>query len=160
MKTTLDLLPLSQYVSTSYHAKNLLLALERLQAAHFQKNQNFLTILEQETPFPLSEVLKQLAKAHEVNFNDLAQTESFFSLLRKEISQLPHLTLTVSVNPTLSLIKEINQWVITNLKKPVVLDFVVDETNIGGAKVAFKGKIVDYTVKKLIEPFMKSNVIS
>lgn len=151
MNQTLNLLPLSPYLSTSYHMQELLAALEKLQTAHFQRKQHFLTTLEQEIPFPLSETLKQLATTHKVNFDDLVQTETFFNLIRQEIEKLPHLTLTVSISPTIFLIKEINQWLVTNLKQPMILDFIVDETIIGGAKIAFKGKLIDHTVKKQIE---------
>lgn len=151
MNDTINLLPLSSFMSTSYHVKELLLALDHLKASYFQKKQSFATTLEQEIPFPLSQSLHDLAKTHNVNLADVVQAEKFFTSLREAIEKMPQMTLTICITPTLGFIKEINRWVTENLKQAVVLDFIVDETIVGGAKIAFKGKIVDYTVKKRLE---------
>lgn len=159
MNTAIDLLPLSKYLSNSHDVKELLSALEHLKASYFHKNQTFAQTLEKEIPFPLSTSLVDIAKAHGVNLNDLPQAETFFTELTKAIENLPHMTLTVTFHPTLELIKEINRWVTDNLKQAVVLEFTVDETIVGGAKIAFKGKIVDHSLKKKMATLMANQQI-
>jgi F0F1-type ATP synthase delta subunit len=151
MNQTIDLLPLSSYLSTAHDVKEVTDALEHLKASYFHKNQNFTTTLEKEIPFPLSTTLHDLAKAHGINLTDVLQAEAFFTQLSQAIENMPRMTLTVTFHPTLELIKEINRWVTDNFKQAVMLDFVVDETIVGGAKIAFKGKIVDHSLKKRME---------
>ena len=151
MTTAIDLLPLSKYLSNPHDVKELMSGLEHLKASYFQKNQSFTNTLEKEIPFPLSTAIYDLAKKHDINLTDVSQAETFFTNLSTAIENLPRLTLTVTFHPTLELIKELNRWVIDNLHQAVILDFVVDEKIIGGAKVAFKGKIVDHSLKKRLE---------
>jgi F0F1-type ATP synthase delta subunit len=156
MNTALDLLPLSKFFTTTRDVKELMSALEHLKASYFHKNQTFATTLEKEIPYQLSTALTDLAKLHGINLTDLLQAETFFNQLTEAIDNLPHMTLTLTFHPTHELIKEISRWVIDNFRQAVILEFVVDETIVGGAKIAFKGKIVDYSLKKRMEGLGKS----
>ncbi len=158
MNTAIDLLPLSKYLSNPHDVKELLLALDHLKASYFHKNQTFTTTLEKEIPFQLSTTLHDLAKAHSINLTDVTQAEPFFTQLVEAIENLPRMTLTVTAHPTLDLIKEINRWTTDNLHQAVILEFVVDETIVGGAKIAFKGKITDQSLKKRVDAMMQNNV--
>lgn len=157
MNNTIDLLPLSSYLSTTSRVKELLVSLDHLKTSYFQKNQSFASTLEHEIPYPLSEILTKLAQMHQVNLAEIAEAETFFTRLQEAIENMPHLILTISVSPTFEMIKEINHWATENLKQAIVLDFVVDEQVIGGAKIAYKGKIVDHTVKKRMEAMIQIN---
>jgi F0F1-type ATP synthase delta subunit len=151
MKEPINLISISSLLRTSYHVKEVQDAIEQLETAFFKKNQNFIVTLEQDVPFPLSENLKQLAKDHEVSLENTAEANDFLIKVQEAIQQLPRLTLTLSFMPTLSLIKEINRWIILNVKQTVVLDFMLDKDLIAGAKIAFKGKLKDYSIKKRME---------
>jgi F0F1-type ATP synthase delta subunit len=155
MKEVINLLPISSYLSTSYHVREVTKALDQLQTAYFHKKQQFLTTLEKEIPFPLSEVLKKLAIENEVKLEDTEEVDLFLNRLRDDIQTLPRLSITLSFPPTLELIKEINRWITLNLKAAIMLDFAVDDRLVAGAKIAFKGKIVDHSLKKRMEPMVK-----
>ncbi len=154
MKEIISLVAISPYISTSYHLKELQRALDHLETAFFQKKQTFIQTLDQEIPFPLSETLKKVAGEHEVHLNDTEEVIEFITKLREELQQIQRLTITISFQPTLDLIKEINRWIIVNLKQVVVLDFVTDHTLIGGAKIEFNGLFKDYSVQKRMETQM------
>jgi F0F1-type ATP synthase delta subunit len=156
MNTAIDLLPLSKYLTTAHDVKELMNALEHLKASYFHKNQTFATTLEKEIPYPLSATLHDLAKIHGINLADVLQAEAFFTQLTEAIENMPRMTLTITFHPTLELIKEINRWMTDNFRQAVMLDFVVDETIVGGAKIAFKGKIVDHSLKKRMEGLVTS----
>jgi F0F1-type ATP synthase delta subunit len=151
MKEPVNLLSISPLLRTSFHVKEVLNAIEQVQNGFFKKNQTFLVTLEKDVPFPLSENLKRLAQEHEVDLEDTAQSNEFLTKVQEAIQALPRLTLTLSMQPTMALIKEINRWIIMNIKQTVVLDFALDTTLIAGVKVAFKGKIKDYSIKKRME---------
>ncbi|HSA83478.1 MAG TPA: F0F1 ATP synthase subunit delta, partial [Patescibacteria group bacterium] len=105
---------------------------------------------------PLSDTLKKLAIENEVRTDDAEEIDHFLSRLRDDIQTIPRLTLTLSFEPTLELIKAINEWVIVNLKAAIILDFEVDNKLVAGAKVAYKGKIVDHSLQKRMEGFIRA----
>ena len=148
MKNVINLLPISAYLSTGFHVREVTAALDKLQGEYFKNNQPFLETLEKEIPFPLSESLKKLARENDVRMDNREEVDNFLSRLRDDIQSIPRLTITLSFEPTLELIKEINQWIIVNLKAAIVLEFGVDKTLVGGAQVAYKGKFVDHSLKK------------
>lgn len=157
MKEVINLLPLSSYLSTSYHVREVTKSLDRLQSSMFHRNQPFLKTLEQEISFPLSETLAKLAISNEVNLDDLEEVDRFLSMLRDNIQIIPRMTLTLTFEPTLDLIRDINEWITVNLQAAIILDFEIDKSLIGGAKVAYNGKIVDHSLRKRVETMMKSS---
>ena len=156
MNEPINLMPVMQHIATTYHLKQLLLAVDELQTGLFKKKQSAHEMLEREIPFPLSEDLKQLALKNKINLQDVAQLDSFLHHLRTTIQALPQLTITLGVHPTLELIKEMNRWVMIHVQGFVVLDVVYDESLIAGAKIGFKGKLADYSVKKQLDPVIRS----
>lgn len=151
----INLLPLSEYLMTPHQVRQLLAALEHLKSSYFQKQQQFTTTIQQEIPYPLSQIIQDLARGHGINLADVSQAETFLTKLSHAIENIPHLSLTIAVSPTMELIKEINHWIISNLGQVVILEFAEDETIIAGAKIAYKGKIVDQTLKKRLEFLIK-----
>lgn len=151
MNEVINLLPVGQYLKTSYHLREFTKALDHLQTAYFHKKQGFVEALATEIPFPLNELLKKLAVENNVNFENTAEVDSFLSRVRDDIQTIPHLSLTISMEPTMELIVAINQWIIINLRKAIILDFVVDPKIVGGATIAYQGKIIDHTLKKRID---------
>ncbi len=158
MKDIINLLTLSPYISTSFHLNEFNSALDRLQAAYFQKKQTFVQALDEEVPFPLSETLKKLAIEHEVNLESTEDVDAFMSKIRDEIQNISTLTITLSIQPKMSLIRVINDWIIHNLKQVVVLDFVVDYSLIAGAKIAFNGKISDHSITQEMAETIKMSI--
>lgn len=156
MKEVINLLPISSYLSTGYHVRELTKALDRVQNGMFHQKQTFLKTLEKEIAFPLNEALSKLAISNEVNLDDLEEVDRFLSTLRDTIQTIPRMTLTLSVDPTLDLIRDINEWITLNLQAVIILDFVVDQSIIGGAKVAYNGKIVDHSLRKRVENMFRA----
>jgi F0F1-type ATP synthase delta subunit len=151
MKDIINLYPLSNYLQTSHHIKEVIYALDNLHAEIFKKQRTPLEVLKTDVPFPLSDSLINLAaNDYKVDLNSSIDAEMFFKELREQISQLPILTITVAKPPTLDLVKQINDWVIANIKGFAATDFVIDKTLIGGAIIDFQGKTRDHTIKKLI----------
>lgn len=146
----INLFPISNYLQTSYHIKEVILALDALQKEIFKKERPPLEILTKDVAFPLSDSLIKLAQEYQINLTDPIASDIFFNELREQISQLPLLTITLAHQPTLDLVKQVNDWVIANVKGFAATDFVVDKTLIGGAIIAYKGKTRDHSINKLI----------
>lgn len=149
MKEVINLISISPYISTSYHLLEFSSALDRLERAFFQ-NKKPTAAIDSEIPFPLSENFKKMAGENEINLENIEEANAFVNKIREELRMIKPLTLTLGIQPTLDMIKEINHWIITNLKQVVALDFVIDPDVIAGAKVEFDGKIQDFSIKKEI----------
>lgn len=156
MKEVINLLPIGHYLRTSYHLRELTKALDHLQTTYFRQKQPFLQTLSNDVSFPLNELLKDLAIENQVNLDNTAEVDLFLNRLRDDVQVIPHLTLTLSIEPTTELIQAINEWIILNLRKAIILDFELDQKIIGGAIVAYQGKIVDHTLKKKIDAMMEA----
>lgn len=139
---------MTNYLQTKYNITEVISSLDKILAELFKKKKPIDKILEQDAPFPLSDSLKKLAKEHEADIENDIEADKFFGEVRKAILALPILTITTGVPPTLELIKEIQDWVLKNVKGFVSVDFVVDRSLIAGAKVSFNGKSRDFSVKK------------
>jgi len=147
MKEIVNLITISPYLSTSYHLLEFNSALDRLEKTFFQ-SQKPTTAIDSEIPFPLSEYFKKLAVEHGANLDNIEEATEFINKVRSALRVIKPLTLTLGIQPTLDMIKDINSWIITNLKQVVALDFVFDPGIIAGAKVEFDGKIQDFSIKK------------
>ena len=150
MRDIINLFPISNYLQTSYHTKEVIQSLDKLQEEIFKKERSPVDILNKDIPFPLSDSLIKLAGDNNVDLNNSVAADMFFSDLREEISKLPILTITLAISPTLELVKELNDWVIANVKGFAATDFVVDKSLIAGAIVEFKGKTRDHSARKLL----------
>lgn len=148
MKPIINLTSITNYLQTKYSIQEVLSSLDKVEAEMFKKRQAVYDILDKYAPFPLSDSLKKLAQEHEVDLQSHIEADNFFGKVREAITKLPMLTITIGTPPTLELIKEINGWVLANIKGFVAIDFVVDKSLIAGATINFNGKARDYSVKK------------
>ncbi|MEK7526183.1 MAG: F0F1 ATP synthase subunit delta [Patescibacteria group bacterium] len=71
--------------------------------------------------------------------------------LTKQVQDLKTLDLTLSFEPTVETRQKIFTWVKTNMGEGVVINLKFDPTIIGGAQIAFNGKYVDLSLKKIID---------
>jgi len=148
MKEIVNLTSMTNYLQTKYNINGVVSSLDKILAEMFKRKKPMNEILERDAPYPLSEDLKKLAKEHDANIENDIEADKFFGAVRKSILSLPILTVTTGVPPTLEVIKEINSWVIANIKGFVALDFITDRSLIAGAKIDFNGKSRDYSVRK------------
>jgi len=148
MKPIINLTSITNYLQTKYSINEVISSLDKISTELFKDKKPINEILQQDVPYPLSEDLKKLAKEHEANIEDDLEADKFFSEVRKAILRLPILTVTTGLPPTLELTKEVNSWVLANIKDLVAIDFEVDRSLIAGAVIRFNGKSRDYSVKK------------
>lgn len=157
MSQTIDLQPLRAYLRTAYDMRMVLAVLEELQQSFYKQKQSFSDTLDKQVPFPLSDTLKQLATKEQVDLNDNNQAQIFFSNLQKAIQEIPVVHVIMSIQPTIALINDMVHWLSANVKQFVILDFEVDKTLIGSAKIQFNGVYKDYSLKKQLATHPMSN---
>ena len=154
---TLSIESLRPYLKTTYDVKEFIESLQNLQKDIFQKHTTLTQSLETQIPAPLSTILKKLATEQKIHEDDLTESEHFLLQLQEAITAIPSLQLTISFSPTLSLINQINDWLLLHVPEHVILDFTTDRSIIGGAQIAFHGKYKDYSLKKEVTKLFTQN---
>lgn len=75
---------------------------------------------------------------------------SLIDMLRK----ISVVTVTVATTVTTEMLAFFQQWFSTNLHYPVLLEFTVDTSILGGAVLAFNGKQSDYSLRVQYESLL------
>lgn len=82
------------------------------------------------------------------------QREQLLEECKRAVGQLPTIELTISVVPTIEMIHTVHEWLRENVGD-CVIDFRVDQSLIAGAKIAYKGKYFDGSIRKPFAELMQ-----
>lgn len=148
--STITTTTLRPYLKTTYDVTELLDSLQTVQNTIFTGHTTFSESLKTQIPIPISTSITKLATEQQIRLDDPVADKQFLIRLQDAIKNIPVLHLTISFSPTLQLINQISDWLILNMPHHVILDFTIDRTLIGGAKVGFQGKYIDHSLKKQI----------
>jgi F0F1-type ATP synthase delta subunit len=100
------------------------------------------------------DVLLKYLEAKEAFTREKAARE--LEALAKSLKSVNELELTLAVNPTEDFVSGCFAWVQKNVGEDVVLNIKKDPALVGGAKITYKGKYLDYSLaRKLKEQFVQ-----
>lgn len=111
----------------------------------------FETILREYIPYEKQEKLLTILSNEHVNTKQPNTIQNCLQEIKKNIAQLPVLTLTIAFSPKQQLLEMLATWFLVHTKKPVLLDIVVNKNLIGGAIIEYKGIFKDYSLKKILQ---------
>lgn len=74
--------------------------------------------------------------------------------LKKELSKLEFIELTIAIEPTTYFVGKISGWVKNKIGQNIAIDIKVDKEMIAGVILAFKGKYLDLSLKKDLEKIL------
>ncbi|KKT73870.1 MAG: hypothetical protein UW69_C0056G0005 [Microgenomates group bacterium GW2011_GWA2_44_7] len=115
------------------------------------------SLYQQKDPKSMPEAFVQLAQSRKVDLNNPEQAESFFLGLKKELTQIPQLGLTLAFAPSKEYITALSNWVHTNVGKNLILDITVDESILGGTTISFNGHYKDLSLNKALDEEYQNN---
>ncbi len=95
-------------------------------------------------------VLLELIGTAGVTQQRAAELQKLLDGIRKTVSEIPIMELTVAVEPSELALARIKEWIDTHSHTKVVLEIKVNPRIIGGVRIAFNGRYHDYTVRKTI----------
>lgn len=81
----------------------------------------------------------------------LSDVKQFLTELKENLQKLKILNLTLAIQPTAALIKEISLWIKENLGEGIILGIEKDKDIMGGAIISFEGSYKDYSLRKVYE---------
>lgn len=111
----------------------------------------FETILREYISYEKQEKLLTILSNEHVNTQQPNAIQNCLQEIKKNIAQLPVLTLTIAFSPKQQLLEMLATWFLVHTKKPVLLDIVVNKNLIGGAIIEYKGIFKDYSLKKILQ---------
>lgn len=87
---------------------------------------------------------------------DPTETRKILENLKESLKKLKVLKLHISVSPTQEIIDKIHNWTKENLLQKVLIDFIKDESLLGGAAIEFDGLYKDLSLKKTLDEVLQN----
>lgn len=123
-----------------------------LKAIYQSKETNFQEVLDKNVRSWVSELLRKGIEKSAIN------NEPYLKGLKRELSDLKSLNLTIAFEPTEKNLHRLHNWVLDNLGKGIVLEIIVNANILGGSIISYQGKFFDSSVRnKLRNVFRPDN---
>lgn len=106
--------------------------------------------LPQHTGRILEEIIKNVPSDGEV-------LKNFFLALERELSSMRVLRIETAIHPSEELIADIHVWLVRESGGGILLDFTVDKSMLGGARLSLDGRYKEFTLAHLIEKTLEKN---
>lgn len=94
--------------------------------------------------------IKPIKKERDVN-----QLLFFLEILRDDLISLPQVDLQIAFDPSPETVSKISDWFEENLKKKVILNFKINPKIVGGAKVGYEGRVLNFSLIEEIKKELK-----
>ncbi len=75
--------------------------------------------------------------------------------LRRRLESMTKIQITTAFAPDYKFILKLKDWVNTNIKKDILVDFEFDPMLLGGAQVIYNGRYKDYSLAKSLDTYFK-----
>ena len=121
------------------------------------KRKNVESVLEEDNE--LAKIVLNLVKSSDAEPTDPSSIIEFLDKLIHQVDSLEKIDLTIAVEPTEDLVRDISDWVQKEVKDNVLIDIEVDPEALGGIKLSYKGNYIDLSLdKRLKETFENKEV--
>lgn len=126
-------------VSSKIYETNFNLESSLLEEFGIQKKDKFMTLL----------------RENKINPESATALKAFLAKIQTTINTLPILSMTIAIEPKEKTLQALSEWFVMNIKKQMIFEIVVDKNIIAGAKLQYKGKFVDGSIKPRFDESMK-----
>jgi F0F1-type ATP synthase delta subunit len=154
----MEQLDLSDFFQTKAQARDFSNRLSSIEEKIYQTNFNLDNALLEQFGIQKKDKFISFLRDNKVNVGSGAALREMLGKVQQEIAALPVITLTIALEPTEKMIKELSDWVILNIKKQILFDIHVDKTLIGGSTINYGGKYLDCSIKPLFEAVIQAEL--
>ena len=131
----------------------------KTEAAEFSSGLSQISQLVYQTGFNLEEaliyqfgvekkdLLMQLLRENEINWQDNASLSKYLAELQENIMKMPAITLTLAFVPRGDSLMKISDWLSLNTNRQITIEVGVDRSLVGGAVINYKGKFSDGSIR-------------
>ena len=147
---------LTDFFTTKGEATDFSLALttlsEEVYTTHFDMDKSLMQIF----GIVKKDLFLKLLRENSIPPNSPTDLKNFIEAIQKAITSLPAITLTVAFEPRYETVKAISNWFVMNLKKQILLDFIVEPNIIAGLRFTYEGKYRDYSFQLPVEQLIQN----
>jgi F0F1-type ATP synthase delta subunit len=144
-------LDLSPFFKTKAQAMDFNQRLSGISAKVYETNFNLESSLLDEFGIQKKDKFMTLLRDNKINPESPADLKKFFGKIQTTINTIPVLSMTIAFEPKEKTLQALSEWFLMNIKKQMLLEVTVDTNLIAGAKLQYKGKFVDGSIKPLFD---------
>lgn len=104
------------------------------------------------------EKFMKLFRENNVNIEKTDAIKTFLLKMQDTVSKLPVLDLTIAFEPKEKTLQAITDWYSLTTKKQVLLNITIDPELIAGAKINFRGRYLDASLKPTFEKILQETI--
>lgn len=101
---------------------------------------------------PLVDFLRDLKQNRE-----RGEIEDSINRLRAEAQNMKIIKIYLAVEPDARFLQNLNHWLDKEIGEDVVPEVGVDKEMLGGIKVVWQGKYIEFTLSRMVEDFLAKN---
>lgn len=90
-----------------------------------------------------------LLRKNEIPLDSRSDLNSFLENIQNLISDMSTADITLAIDPSDEILKNISNWFLLKLNKQILLDINIDPKIIAGASIGFQGKQLDASIGSL-----------
>lgn len=132
--------------------------LDQINTGLFKAGTNTEKLLDSVLSGKKKELLLSFFTKQKMDYKNPIDFQNAITKLKKIGDALPVVKLTIAIEPSTKMVKNLTAWGQENIPSKFLLKFAVDQRFIGGAYITTEGLFKDYTLKsKIDELFEKKN---
>jgi hypothetical protein len=147
-------LDLTPFFKTKAQATDFSSRLAGISASVYENNFHLEQALLDEFGITKKDKFMSLLRNNKVNPEKAADLKAFFTKIQETTNTLPILSLTIAFEPKDKNLQALSEWFVMNIKKQMLFEITVDPHVIGGAKINYKGKFLDASVKPIFDKIL------
>lgn len=146
-----DIKSLLDNILTKNEAAAYIYELESLNEAMYQTNTTWAQNLKKHISSSNYQALSRYLKKNPAISQNPESFKAFIALIKKEIEQIPLVTIMIIMDPSIELKQKITQLTMKMLSRKVFIEYEKQPSLIGGAAIIYKGRYFDYSISGYLD---------
>lgn len=151
MNTTVDFSP---FFTTKSQATDFVTRLSQISQKIYQTPFSLEKELMDQLGIQKKDKFYTLLRDSKINAESASALKEFVDSLITYINALPVLSLTFAFEPKEQTLTRMSEWFSLNTKTQILFDISVDSTIMGGAKISYNGKFLDYSIRPKVDELL------
>ncbi|NTV31611.1 F0F1 ATP synthase subunit delta [candidate division WWE3 bacterium] len=160
IKRRLSIIQLFEDLNTAAELHNLISQIDELIESLFKFKESMDDKFDRCVSINYKLQVMQWVRESGVDIQDRVSVQRELTLLKKELSSIPTLKITIAYEPKGFQMKQLNSWLAQNFNRKILLDISVDTDIIGGALIQAGGYYKDYSLRKALSEVSVSSIIA
>lgn len=121
----------------------------------YENNFNLELSLSENFGMQKKDMFIKIFRENNINTEKIGEVKSFLTTMQETISKLPVLDMIIAIEPNEKTLQTIADWYTMTTKKQILLNITTDPLLIAGAKINFKGRYLDASLKPTFDKILQ-----